>query len=134
METNRTLITSISTASRYIARDSNQNQFTTIFSFKDTLLAGGTRVYFSKPTIKGDVDFIFGSASAVFENAQIIGRGDRRDTVVVFAPNTDNSQKYGYLVVNSKITADNSVKAKLGLHLARSWDSTSSEFINNNLK
>uniref|UniRef100_A0AAR5QKG8 Pectinesterase n=1 Tax=Dendroctonus ponderosae TaxID=77166 RepID=A0AAR5QKG8_DENPD len=88
-------------------------------------IAGGTRVYFSKPTIKGDVDFIFGSASAVFENAQIIGRGDRRDTDTVFAPNTDNSQKYGYLVLSTKITADNNVKSKLGLHLARSWDSTS---------
>ncbi|ENN82141.1 hypothetical protein YQE_00223, partial [Dendroctonus ponderosae] len=63
----------------------------------------------------------------VFENAQIIGRGDRRDTDTVFAPNTDNSQKYGYLVLSTKITADNNVKSKLGLHLARSWDSTSSE-------
>uniref|UniRef100_A0AAR5P282 Pectinesterase n=1 Tax=Dendroctonus ponderosae TaxID=77166 RepID=A0AAR5P282_DENPD len=105
--------------------DSKLYQFATIFAFKDTLLAGGTRVYFSKPTIKGDVDFIFGSASAVFENAQIIGRGDRRDTDTVFAPNTDNSQKYGYLVLSTKITADNNVKSKLGLHLARSWDSTS---------
>lgn len=98
-----------------------------MYGFQDTLLLSGKRIYMSKPTIKGDVDFIFGGASAVIENAQIIARGDRpRTSAVVFAPNTDNSQEYGFLVVNSKITADSNIKAKHGCSLARAWDSSSS--------
>ncbi|CAG9763028.1 unnamed protein product [Ceutorhynchus assimilis] len=98
------------------------------YGFQDTLFTSGKRMYFNKPTITGDVDFIFGSASAVFEGAQIIARGDRpRNTAIVFAPNTENSQKYGYLVLNSKITADNTIKANKGCYLARAWDASSSK-------
>ncbi|MDO3398198.1 pectinesterase family protein, partial [Nocardioides sp. SOB44] len=90
-------------------------------------------MYFNKPTIKGDVDFIFGSGSAVFESAQIIGRADRRNTALVFAPNTDNGQKYGFLVINSKITAESAVASKKGCHLARAWDSSSNPNANGQL-
>ncbi|CAG9763023.1 unnamed protein product [Ceutorhynchus assimilis] len=95
------------------------------YGYQDTLFTSGKRMYFNKPIITGDVDFIFGQASAVFEEAQIIARGDRpRDSAVIFAPNTPNSQKYGYLVLKSKITADNNIKAKKGCHLARAWDAS----------
>ncbi|XP_050298654.1 pectinesterase-like [Anthonomus grandis grandis] len=98
-----------------------------LYGFQDTLYVGGSgRIYVNKATIKGDVDFIFGSAIAIFESAQIISRDDRpRTTSVVFAPNTPYNQKYGMLVINSNITADSGIEAKKGCSLARGWVSSS---------
>ncbi|XP_050303872.1 pectinesterase-like [Anthonomus grandis grandis] len=101
--------------------DKQQFDHVWFYGFQDTLYVKNGRKYFKKPTIKGDVDFIFGDASAVFEWAQIIARGDRRSSAVVFAPNTPKTQKYGFLTINSKITADNAVKSKKGCSLARDW-------------
>jgi len=107
--------------------DKQNWDYVNFYGFQDTLYVSGERAYFNSPTIKGDVDFIFGSASAVFENAQITARADRpRNTAVIFAPNTENKQKYGFLLVNSKITAESGIKSTKGAHLARSWDSSSS--------
>ncbi|CAG9763027.1 unnamed protein product [Ceutorhynchus assimilis] len=98
------------------------------YGFQDVLFASGKRIYFNKPIIVGDVDFIFGSASAVFEGAQIFARGDRpRDSAIIFAPNTESSQKYGFLVLNSKIMADINIKANMSCSLARAWDASSSK-------
>ncbi|CAG9764464.1 unnamed protein product [Ceutorhynchus assimilis] len=87
----------------------------------------GQAVAVSKSTIKGDVDFIFGPASAVFENTNIIARADRpRNTAVIFAPNTTNTQKFGFLLIRGNITAETAIKNNRGVHLVRAWDSTPS--------
>ncbi|XP_030746612.1 uncharacterized protein LOC115875330 [Sitophilus oryzae] len=92
--------------------------------FQDTLYLHSGKAYFNNVIVKGDVDFIFGAATAIFKNSQLIGRGDRpRTSGLIFAPSTDPNNKYGFLVINSLISADSNIEQRHGLSLARAWDS-----------
>ncbi|MCZ8522449.1 MULTISPECIES: pectinesterase family protein [Paenibacillus] len=83
---------------------------------QDTLYATGTgRQYYYNSYIEGTVDFIFGSATAVFENCEIRSLG----TGFVTAASTDQSQKYGYVFLNSRLTKNGAGKATV--YLGRPW-------------
>jgi len=82
-----------------------------------------SRVLVKDSYIEGDVDYVFGRASVVFDGVEfhtVSTRGSRE--AYVLAPNTLPDQPYGFLVLNSRFTGDagyqGSVKAKLG----RAWD------------
>lgn len=82
-----------------------------------------SRVQVKDSYIEGDVDYVFGRASVVFDGVEfhtVSTRGSRE--AYVLAPNTLPDQPYGFLVLNSRFTGDGgyqgSVKAKLG----RAWD------------
>ncbi|TYP78982.1 pectinesterase family protein [Paenibacillus methanolicus] len=80
---------------------------------QDTLYANNGRHYYVDSYIEGTVDFIFGNATAVFENNTIHSlRGGYVTAASTGASNT------GYVFVNSRITADEGVT---GVALGRPW-------------
>lgn len=81
---------------------------------QDTLYTRSGRQYYSKCKIIGDVDFIFGAATAVFDNCEIIStkRGG-----YITAASTDIGN-YGYLFINCNLKSD---AAKNSTYLGRPW-------------
>ncbi|GAA1962920.1 pectinesterase family protein [Kitasatospora viridis] len=80
------------------------------------------RQYFRNDFIAGTVDFLFGNATAVFDqdNLEEIDRGQALGGNVV-APNTDSSQKYGMLITNSNLFSS---AAPNTFTLGRPWHNT----------
>ena len=82
-----------------------------ILSLQDTLLWSG-RIYAKNCYVAGNVDFVWGTGAAYFDSCEIKTVG--RSGYVVQARNPSSS--YGYVFVDSKITADSGVT---GIVLAR---------------
>jgi pectinesterase len=79
--------------------------------WQDTILLNRDRQYFENCYICGDVDFIFGAATAWFEKCEIHALRDGYLT----AASTPEDQPFGFVFSNSKITGENSgVKTFLG--------------------
>ncbi|WP_084713745.1 pectinesterase family protein [Streptacidiphilus rugosus] len=99
---------------------------------QDTLLAWSptptaqTRQYFRSVLVSGDVDFLFGNATAVFDHATIdaLDDGAPADGLNGFltAANTEASRAYGFLITDSTVTS--SAKART-YYLGRPWHPTS---------
>ncbi|BCX48673.1 pectin/pectin esterase [Haloferula helveola] len=70
--------------------------------YQDTLLLNRGRQYFENCLITGDVDFIFGEATAFFENCTIHCRGSGYIT----AASTQEKDEYGFVFRRCRITAD----------------------------
>ncbi|MET7653547.1 MULTISPECIES: pectinesterase family protein [unclassified Streptomyces] len=93
-----------------------------MLSYQDTLLVKGetpttqARQYFYGCFIRGDVDFIFGNATAVFHRCNIQMLAWSGGTVL--APNTDYRKKYGILITDSSI---NSLAPARTMYLGRPW-------------
>jgi len=83
---------------------------------QDTIFATGenARQFFVDCYIEGTTDFIFGPATAVFQNCTIRGKSDSYIT----AANTPQGKKFGFVFLGCKIITDSSV-AKLAL--GRPW-------------
>ncbi|MET9954888.1 pectinesterase family protein [Streptomyces sp. NPDC006339] len=95
---------------------------------QDTLYADSTalsqvaRQYFAHCHIEGDVDFVFGRATAVFAHCRFhtLLREDRTDAPLgfVFAPSTARTTPYGFLASRCRVTSE----APDGFYkLARPW-------------
>ena len=101
---------------------------------QDTLLTNGTtglRQYFKNCYIDGNVDFIFGSAIAVFDSCVIYAK-TRTSTGSSFitAANTPAGQAYGYILRNCKIPANTGGTL---YYLGRPWqNSTGASPVANN--
>jgi pectinesterase len=99
----------------------------TFLGNQDTLLVGTTnvatiqRAYFKGCTIEGDVDFICGRGTAVFEGCEIRQATDRRTNGNIVAPSTDSRNPYGFLITGATFTAEAGVQAG-GVTLGRAWD------------
>lgn len=90
---------------------------------QDTLFAHSGTHYYYDSYIEGDVDFIFGGASAVFENCTIhsLDRGSDTNNGYITAASTPLGQ-YGFLILRSELTSD----AKAGtVYLGRPWQPSS---------
>ncbi|KAA0931571.1 pectin esterase [Streptomyces apricus] len=91
--------------------------------YADTASVGVlARQYFSHCYVEGDVDFVFGRATAVFEHCHFRTL-DRTDLATapygfVFAPSTAAANPRGYLVTGSRIT---SAAPDAHYKLARPW-------------
>ena len=80
-----------------------------------------SRNYFLNSYIEGDVDFIFGDATAFFFQTEIKSLGSRKDSYVG-APSTNVRSRYGFVFDHCTFTHDNSPNAKEGVYrLARQW-------------
>ncbi|MEU4691618.1 pectinesterase family protein [Actinoplanes sp. NPDC023714] len=79
------------------------------------------RAYFRDCYVEGDVDFIFGRATAVFDRCHIHSL-NRNSTPAgyVTAPSTDRANPYGLLFHRSRFTADAAVPAG-AVFLGRPW-------------
>lgn len=88
--------------------------------WQDTLQAdGGNRQYFRNCYIEGNVDWIFGSAQAVFDDCDIVANGDGHVT----AASTESTRSTGYVFINSRLLKKNSSVADNKVTLGRPWRS-----------
>ena len=82
---------------------------------QDTLYASGKgKQYYKDCYIEGTTDFIFGSATAFFENCQIHSKKDSYIT----AASTLKESEFGYVFKDCKITSDENVTK---VYLGRPW-------------
>lgn len=103
-----------------------------LHGFQDTLYVDSpaatsiARVYVKDSFIEGDTDFIFGRATAVFENTTIHYLSSRKGTGagVHFAPSTHVDNPYGFLAIGCTFDAEASAPTNK-VSLGRSWDQSS---------
>lgn len=94
---------------------------------QDTLLSKSSdvtviaRAYFKASYIEGDVDFICGRATMVFDASTINFVKNRRSTGNILAPSTDSRNPFGILISGSKLTAASGT-ASNAVTLGRAWD------------
>ncbi|OYX83406.1 MAG: pectate lyase [Flavobacteriales bacterium 32-34-25] len=83
---------------------------------QDTVYTSGEgfKQYFKDCFIEGTVDFVFGSATAVFDNCTIHAKSDSYLT----AASTTEEAKYGFVFMNCKLTANEKVTQ---VYLGRPW-------------
>lgn len=83
---------------------------------QDTIFASGedARQLFYNCYIEGTTDFIFGPATAVFQNCTVFAKSNSYIT----AANTTRGKKYGFVFLDCKIQVDTAVKK---LYLGRPW-------------
>jgi len=81
------------------------------------------RAYFKNSYVEGDVDFIFGRGTAVFDGCTLNYLTTRQGTKGgnYLAPSTASANPYGFLVTNSMFTAQTGTPANL-IALGRAWD------------
>ncbi|GHH03720.1 pectinesterase family protein [Streptomyces lanatus] len=120
-------ITGTQAVAAYVTGDRTHFENVRLLAHQDTLFVDTTaldafdRQYFHHCYIEGDVDFVFGRATAVFEDCHF--RTLRRDVDftpkgMVFAPSTARANPHGILAVRSRITSG----AEDGAYkLARPW-------------
>lgn len=84
---------------------------------QDTLYTPGQgRQYYENCFIEGTVDFIFGSATAVFEGCEL--HSIRRHNGYVTAASTTEEQLYGYVFLNCRLTG---AAPEHSVSLGRPW-------------
>lgn len=103
-----------------------------LVSFQDTLLvdsrvkdASGqyeqTKQYFYKCYITGNVDFIYGSGSAIFDDCDIVARyTDKKSDGCYTAGRTYSYVSYGLVFINSRFLKEDGIAAG-AYRLARPW-------------
>jgi pectinesterase len=88
-----------------------------------------TTQYYDNCFIEGDVDFIFGSAKAIFNKCEIFSK-NRIEKIngYITAPSTPSNQEFGYVFINCKLTSDADPET---VYLGRPWrEYAKSVFIN----
>lgn len=98
----------------------NQDTYLTDTTGRDAT----ARTYLKNCYIEGDVDFIYGRGTAVLDGCTIhsLDRGSATNNGYVVAPSTKNSNPYGILIVDSKLTSD---AAPGTVSLGRPWFASS---------
>ncbi|MFV5689369.1 pectinesterase family protein [Flavobacterium sp. ZT3R25] len=83
---------------------------------QDTVYLGGenSKQYFVNCHIEGTTDFIFGPATAVFQNCEILCKSNSYIT----APNTTKGKEFGFVFLDCKVTVGNEVTKE---YLGRPW-------------
>ncbi|NML16050.1 pectinesterase family protein [Azohydromonas caseinilytica] len=83
-----------------------------------------SRAYFRKSYVEGDVDFIFGRGTAVFDRCEIRYLSTRLpvgQSTAMLAPSTSPLNRYGMLFIHSSFSADEGTLPG-SIHLGRAWD------------
>jgi len=85
--------------------------------FQDTLYTHGqnSRQYYKYCYIEGKTDFIFGSSTAVFDSCLIFCK---KGGSYLTAASTDKGKKFGYVIMNSRITGNAPAES---YYLGRPW-------------
>jgi pectinesterase len=79
-----------------------------LLGHQDTLFADYGRQYYVDSYIEGGVDYIFGNAAAVFDRDELHSNGPG---FITAQSRTSPRQATGYIILNSKVTADLSTPA-----------------------
>ena len=97
-----------------------------ISGWQDTLYANAGRAYFRECIILGQTDFIFGAGTAVFEDCDIVSRG----AGYITAPSTPPLQRYGFVIVGSRIGRESDTVKPNTVALGRPWHPSSNPNVN----
>ena len=97
-----------------------------ISGWQDTLYANAGRAYFRECIILGNVDFIFGGGTAVFDDCDIISRG----AGYVSAPSTPPLQLYGFVFIGSRLGRQSETVKPNTVALGRPWHPSSNPNVN----
>ncbi|WP_458122239.1 pectinesterase family protein [Paenibacillus sp. Z6-24] len=101
----------------YVRGDRAVFQNVRILGHQDTLYTPGSgRQYYENCYIEGTVDFVFGSATAVFRNCELQSLGNGYIT----AASTPAEQPYGYVFLDCNLTRRSDV-GENSVHLGRPW-------------
>lgn len=94
--------------------------------YQDTLYADADRHYFSRCTISGHIDFIFGGGRAVFDDCDIISRdrGSLTHNGYITAASTSISEPFGFLFVGCRLKKETRTLADGSVALGRPWHPT----------
>jgi pectinesterase len=89
----------------YVAGDKAAFYNCRFLGFQDTIYTNGkgAREYYKDCYIEGTTDFIFGAATALFDNCNIYCK---KGGAYVTAASTLDTTKYGYVLMNCKITGN----------------------------
>jgi pectinesterase len=89
-----------------------------ILGNQDTLFPStdSSRQYYLNCYIEGTTDFIFGSATAVFDRCQI---HSKKNSYITAASSSQN-KKFGFVFLNCKLTANSTIQS---VYLGRPWRS-----------
>lgn len=82
---------------------------------QDTLYTGQGRQYYNECYIEGDVDYIFGAATALFDHCHL---HNKRSRGYITAASTPEGAPYGYVFLDCKITGGEGVSE---VYLGRPW-------------
>jgi len=85
---------------------------------QDTLFADYGRQYYLDSYIEGTVDFIFGNAQAVFDRTEI---HELSPSYLTAQSRTSAEQPTGYVILSSRVTADEAALAGKHFFLGRPW-------------
>jgi pectinesterase len=78
-----------------------------------------SRQYYEDCYIKGDVDFIFGSATAVFKSCEIVSNDPGQDiNGYITAASTPQEEKFGYVFIDCRLTSSARPES---IYLGRPW-------------
>ena len=99
-----------------------------LVGFQDTLHLSATspsapaRAFLDRVYVEGDMDFIFGEATAYFRESEIRTLGDRAISYTL-APSTRRASRHGFVFERCRFTHDGSENARAGVFkLARQWN------------
>lgn len=82
---------------------------------QDTLYTGQGLQYYNDCYIEGDVDYIFGAATAVFDRCTL---HNKRSRGYITAASTPEGTRFGYVFLDCKITSGEGVR---DVYLGRPW-------------
>lgn len=103
--------------------DADESTFINVklLGYQDTLNASSKNQYYEKCYITGNVDFIYGSAQALFNDCDLVFRySATKNSGYVTAPKTDAAKDYGYIFNSCRILAESGCNGNKYL-LARPW-------------
>ncbi|AOR63282.1 pectinesterase PemB [Pectobacterium wasabiae] len=82
-----------------------------------------SRAYIKDSYIEGDVDYVFGRATAVFDRVHFhtVSSREAKD-IHVFAPDSIPWTQYGFLAVSCRFTGDEGFNGERKAKLGRAWD------------
>lgn len=112
-------------------KDSDRISFHSVMlnGYQDTLFANGYRAYFYQSTTSGNVDFIFGQGTVVFDESTIISR-PRTKTFnegaiqgYITAPSTNIQREYGLTFLDCELQREDGVPDN-STTLGRPWHPT----------
>lgn len=96
--------------------------------YQDTLFADAGRSLFSHCNISGNVDFIFGGGTALFETCDIISRPRANAHILpagfVVAPSTAKDQPYGLIFHRCHLKKERDDQPRGSHYLGRPWHPT----------
>ncbi|KAK6803661.1 hypothetical protein RDI58_001445 [Solanum bulbocastanum] len=102
-----------------------------IDGFQDTLYAHSARQFYRDCIITGTIDFMFGDASAVFQNCQLIVRkpSDKQACVVTAQGRQELNSFGGFVIQNCDIKPEPGFPSTTKVYLGRPWKKYSKTII-----